>query len=239
MDAILMMILMLFFPAGFLLGKWTDMVFRVKMYRKMKKQEHFIMNVVNKDKKTIWKKIVSEKNGFIDLGNKMWLFDKKSIWRATYDGKQVKIENGKKKILKKEVGHKPESEYIILPEHIRWEEGVPNIYVDEDSITPISFYKGEKYPSLTPVNLSNLVKGFIEIDKEKDKNSKTKDMPILSILILLGILAILGLVFLIYTNTEPGAVAAVAGSAISTQAISQEASNGEPLVVDHRRETNE
>lgn len=73
---------MMFFPAGFLLGKWTDMVFRVKMYRKIKKKEYFIMNVVNKDKQTIWKKIVSEKNGFIDLGNKMWIFNKQSIWRA-------------------------------------------------------------------------------------------------------------------------------------------------------------
>jgi len=140
-----------FCALAFLAGKFQDILWRTKTYRKYLKRNFTIIERVSKDGKTRIQRMADMDNDVFSVGMFMWLIKKGRIYRKD----------------KEECGFTP------VRANISWEEGVPIITVDEDSIKPLDFYKEESTirpeelgSTLNAWVMNQLAKGFAAIKNQ-------------------------------------------------------------------------
>lgn len=141
MDTITMAILfvgILFFVIlAFLVGKYQDIVWRCKTFRKYLKKNFIILERVSKDGKTRTARMINLDGDIFNVGNYTWVSKGGRIYRKD-----------------------KESEGFKAGRHnVAWEEGVPILTVDEDSIKPLDFYKEDS--TIKPEELGSTVSAWV------------------------------------------------------------------------------
>jgi hypothetical protein len=100
---------------AFFIAKWSDIYWQIKQKRKYLKKDFHLACIVSKDMKNITPKIFNP--------------EQSTIW---HDGKVYTVE--KRRIYRKD---KPEDGFMVPKP--KFEEGIPVIYIDDESFRPLDF----------------------------------------------------------------------------------------------------
>lgn len=140
-----------FVPLAFVVAKYQDIYWRVKLFRKTFKRNLYILERVSKDGKTRTARMINLDGDTFDVGNYKWVVKNARIYRKDKESAGFKVSKN----------------------NIAWEEGVPIITVDEDSIKPLDFYKEdatirpeELGSTLSAWVMNQLAKGFAMIKNQ-------------------------------------------------------------------------
>lgn len=126
--------LMIVGAIAFFVGKWTDIEWRAKFMKNTFKKEYFVLKIVSDDRNTIKSKLINpNKDGTIEIPGLLWHFNKDEIYRSVKEdfGVTYDLKNNEKVKIKDGFGIKNAS--------VKFNEGVPTIYVDTRSIKPLDF----------------------------------------------------------------------------------------------------
>lgn len=125
------------------IGRLGDPTYKVKRMRQILKSNTIMVSFISKDRKTIDKIAVNIDNARIKVGNTIVAVDKTKIYRED----------------------KPEAGFFIGKEHIKWDEGVPTLYIYADSLKPADFFSEPSNVSAEDVGTALISFVRIEIMK--------------------------------------------------------------------------
>lgn len=148
---------------GFIVGRMLDLPFRIKTLRRFLKKDYGILNIVNRDAKTIKSIMVNFANDVIQNGTEIWIIEKGHIYRKD----------------KREKGD------YVTETNVRWEEGVPCVYVDHDSLKCIDFYPDTS--NIRPAEAGSTLMSWITNQVNKAMSSQMNIRTLL--LIAIGVAA--------------------------------------------------
>jgi hypothetical protein len=185
-------LLLLTIPMGFLLGRWFDLYWQIKTKRRWTKKPYMIARLVDKDTKSEQLKGLNLEKDLFTIGDYTFLSNSNRIHRQD----------------KEEVG------VFVTKKNIRWEEGVPVITLDRDTLEPLEYDYGDKnQDSIKPNELQATIGAHDAIELQKSLIGKNNlQMYIMIILVLAGIGAILGYASLDASNQCTTAVKTVCGN---------------------------
>ena len=159
MDAITILsviIISMFVGIGaFLIGRWMDLNWRQKMIRMMTKKDLGLLAIMDRDKKRTIYKPVDFQNCTIIVGDNMWVFNKRHLFRQD----KIDAKAGTYDVSANLKGFK------IKEEMIKWEEGCPVLYVDKDSIKPVIFDSNDD--PVKPMEIYAGLKTWIDNERAK------------------------------------------------------------------------
>jgi hypothetical protein len=114
-----------------LIGKYMDKHWRLKyIERGFLKKNAILLNICSTDGKTIKQKIVNPDGDVVAFENYIWVFGKWMLWRKEIMGDKI--------VEQKEKGFK------ITEKDIKYDEGVPTLFVDYESLQPLEMkYRGQ------------------------------------------------------------------------------------------------
>lgn len=159
-------IIMFVFLISFLVGKYQDIVWRARALRKMTKKDYILLNIRNNDTKTITQILIVPDMGTITIPgtNMQWMVKKERIYRVD----------------KEELG------FSIKKRDLKFQEGVPSLFVDYDNVKPIDF-EGGKF-GVTPGELGAWNQAYIKNEIQKDQKTIKSLQQIITILLVLGLI---------------------------------------------------
>ena len=137
-----------FLPVGFILGWFlTNPYIRCKIRRKMTKKDYAVINFFHKDAKRFDTRIKNLDFDVIVQGTKLWLLKRGRIYAVSSDMSKI--------------FHKS-----IEPEHIKTSPfDVPVVFVDVESMTPLTFFREET--ETNPQQGGATILGYINNQKAK------------------------------------------------------------------------
>lgn len=171
----------LFVFIAFLIGRFLDPLWRAKQLRKLLRKNYIVVAIVSKDLKTIQEKVVNADKDLIEIDGKFWVIRQGVIFRK---------DRGEAKGYDKT---------FITRKDLKWQEEVPIIYLSEDSLKPLSFWKDES--GVKPIEVASTLKGWIANQRAKDLMSQ-KQQLIFTIIILIGMVIVAYLVWQNYDTLQ-------------------------------------
>jgi uncharacterized membrane protein YidH (DUF202 family) len=176
---------------GLFIGRWMDPEWQCKFRRKQQKKNFVVLNILDGDSKTFKTVVVDATSDVINVDGHIWVVSKGHIYRKD----------------KKEMGTN------IKKQMIEWgDQGVPNIYVNKDSLIPISLVSDEM--RVKPHELSAALNSYVLNSLEQEMNSKKKQQMIMYVIALIALVT-LAFAYLDFQNTND---LLEGGSAIATTA---------------------
>jgi len=157
---------------GWAVGRAMDLHWRTKFLRNTLKKDYGILYIFNKDNRTIKSTMINFGKDELRVGQEIWIVDNRHIYR------QDKREKG----------------FFTDENAIKFEEGVPVVYVDHDHLTPITFYPPEG--TIKPIEISAWLTAFVSNQLAKRKNAAGQ----LQILIIVAIICALGAAAIAWMN---------------------------------------
>ena len=156
----------MFLPIGMIIG-WVllDPVMRCKILRKVSRQNYGVVNMVGKGNKII-SKIKNFDYGLIWRQKDCWVLTKDKICQLTKDG------------------NASNTNHMIDPEGVvTLVETVPVIFVDMDSMEPLTISGGGRIP-VYPSEIGSTLKGWVDNQRAKmSAGKKTQDILIYIVII--------------------------------------------------------
>ncbi len=118
-------LLLAIFPTilAFLFAKYQDIIWRAKIFRRLRKKDYGILNIFSRDGKTIRSMVVNFEEDAVKVGDNIWIIAKSRIYRQHNESVGFSLKGGKSPV--------------------RWTEGVPVLYVEMDTVKPLAF-EGEE-----------------------------------------------------------------------------------------------
>lgn len=152
--------------AGWIIGRAMDLHYRAKLMRQFMKKDFGLVGLVSKDWKTIKYRITNFGNDMIQVGkNEIWVIESSHIYRQD----------------KKEKG------FYAEENNIKWEEGIPVIYVDRENLKPIDFYP--QVGNVKPEQVGAVLNAWVANQMAKGALAMKNQQMLLFIAILVGLLA--------------------------------------------------
>jgi len=134
MDIITLCYIILIGMLCIFLGRFMDKYWRAKIMRAVLKKNFAILKIQSKDGNRVIKHIINLDKDMIKVGNEMWAVVASHIYvESDAEGKKA-----------------PERGTIVKPENTHWDEGLPAITVDRDSVKTIGYYKDPESGSVKP-----------------------------------------------------------------------------------------
>ena len=176
---------------GWLVGKSMDLHWRTKQLRNLLKKDYAILNIFNKDNKTIKSTMVDLGKDEMKVNDELWMIDQRHIFRSD----------------------KREKGFFAGDQQMKWQEGVPMLFVDHDHIKPIEFYPPEGTTKPAEISAWLTSKNANELAKSK----KAQDSLRTLLLVAVGCILLLGVgIYLCY-----GAIGSANATCASTGAMVQ------------------
>lgn len=123
---------------GVIIGKWTDVYFRIKMLRQITKKDYHLAEIVSKDKKTKIQKVFLPDNSVIWNGLDSYTVEADRIYRTD----------------------KPHDMFFLKRDKLTWKEGIPILTLDEDTFRPIDYAWAEK-SAVASSEIGSLMKSWV------------------------------------------------------------------------------
>jgi len=163
-DIIIILVLILLMPIFVIIFTYfTSIEFRCKLKRQLLKKNFGIVNLVSKDYKSILSLIKNFDHDIIEIGGKIWIIEPDRIYRKN-----------------------KETIIPIQEKDIKFIAGIPTLYLNADSLYPLTFFKEET--KINPAELFAPVNAYI-ITKEAEL-LRWKRTYTIGVIILLCLLAI-------------------------------------------------
>ena len=180
MDALLLMIVIapVVLVLGFLVGRYRDPIWKCNIKRRYFRQDCGILAIVSKDGKNIRKIVVNFNDDMISVGGNIWVLQDKKVYRQNHSEKGFVIKDGQP---------------VSIP--LKWEEGVPTIYVNQDTYKPLDFFASEE--TAKPQSVSAVLLSWVNNQIAKGMNLFKQHQLLLYAVILLTILC-LGMSYMAY-----------------------------------------
>jgi hypothetical protein len=154
--------------AVYIFGRLKDPLYRAKFMRKWLKTKSGCLKIRDLDKKVADTILVDFSKDSIFVKGKRWLINDYDITRED----------------------KPECGFRIKDEDIRYDEGVPVVEVDDESLTPIRYADKEK-SNVKPMQLSSILSSLIANERARRATGQENINVILLALAGLCLLALL------------------------------------------------
>jgi len=152
--------------AGWIIGRAMDLHYRAKLMKQFFKKDYGLVGLVSKDWKTIKYRIANFSKDYIQVGkNEVWIIESSHIYRQD----------------------KPEKGFYAEEHNVKWEEGVPVIYVDRDNLKPIDFYP--QTGNVKPEQVGAVLNAWVANAMAKGALAMKNQQMMLLICILVGLLA--------------------------------------------------
>ena len=158
---------------GLLVGRMLDPMYRIKQLRKFLKRNYIIMYFVSKDGKTLLPRMVNADEDVVLNKGGLWTVEKGKIFRKLppQPGSTVPIKEGGFNFNQAD-----------NPEIVRYEEGVPVIFVDNEHIKPLQFNNEDA--KVTPSGVGAAINAWVTNAIAKGLAGVQKNMQILLYIIL-------------------------------------------------------
>jgi hypothetical protein len=179
-DSIAMGFILMIGVLAFVFAKWTDTRWRIKFLRSRTKKDYYLGNIVSEDKRVLYPKMFLPENGVIEHKGMQWCVDTEQVFR---EGAVVE-----KKIRVSEKG-KPTNGFTLSQSSVKWEEGIPVIYIDEKTFRPIGFdfeHENKTPTPARPSEASSIMKGWLSNAMMKIMASTKKFETLLIVACLVG-----------------------------------------------------
>lgn len=176
---------MTLFAGGFLVGRWADPTWKTKQKRTTFKENAYMLAIISKDRRTIQKIAVKPTGQVLKVGDALWIIDPKRIYRED----------------------KPESGLKVKPNLMKYEEGVPTLYVYEDSLKPAEF--NPEPSKVSPNEIATGLEAYLAVERAKIFTGVKQYQTFFMIIMLLGVLNLAGH----YMNAQPIGIAQNAAQA--------------------------
>jgi len=154
-DATAMGFVLIIGILSFVFAKWTDTRWRIKFLRSRTKKDYYLANIVSEDKRVLYPKMFLPEHGVIEHKGMIWCVDTEKVFR---EGRVIETNF---RISEK---GKPTNGFTVKTEHMKWEEGIPVIYIDEKTFRPIGFDFEHENKTPTPARPSEssaILKGWL------------------------------------------------------------------------------
>ena len=181
--AMIMLGSLMFLPVGMIIG-WVilDPVMRCKVMRKVTRQNYGVVNFVGKGNKII-SKIKNFDYSLIWRTNDCWVLTRDRIYQNTKDGNAANDGN------------------MIDPESVTTlVETVPVIFVDMDSMEPLSIHAKDRI-AVYPSEIGPALKAWMDNQRAKMMGAKKATDMLMYIVIIVAIAAV-GVSFMTYSKVE-------------------------------------
>ena len=166
---------------GALIGKLADPRFRCRQMRRFLHKNYIIVAIVEKDQKTISNRVMNAEMDYITDGVFAWIAKQGSIYRANSAEMSPNMFKGEDEFKKSTTFFK------ITKKNIRWEEGVPTIYVDRDNVKPLNFFDDKT--NVKPNELSSANTAFLSNQRAKDLATNNNAQIIMIIILIASCIA--------------------------------------------------
>ena len=166
---------MLLMIVAFVVGRAIDPIFRARIMKKLTKRKYGCLALCDIDRKAIDKVIVDLSKDMVYVKGFCWIINNGDIYRQD----------------------KPEHGFKIKDEMLRYEEGVPTIYVDSTSLRPLKI-EGAEVTTVKPDNIASILSAWLSNERAKLLAS----MGSMNMIILLCLFASLGAAGLSYMNMD-------------------------------------
>jgi hypothetical protein len=152
---------------GWVVGRLMDLEWRTKQLRNFLKKDYAILRIFNKDGKTIKSTMVDLGKDEMKVGEELWMIDQRHIYRSD----------------------KREKGFFSGDQQMKWEEGVPTLFVDRDHIKPIEFYPPEGTTKPAEISAWLTSKSANELAKSKKAAESARTLLLVAIgcIMLLGV----------------------------------------------------
>lgn len=180
---------------GLLFGRILDIHWRAKTLRSMLKRDYGLINIVNKDYKVIKSTMIDFNADELQVGPERWISNKHHIYRKD----------------------KREKGFFVDETCVKWEEGVPVIYVDHDHLTPVDFYPPDG--TTKPIEISAWLTAWDINQRAKEGKGASQQKTILIILAILVVGALVMLYYNLQTSWDTQAKVANLLSRIPANAV--------------------
>jgi len=164
---------------GLFAGMMLDIHKRAKMLRSLTKRDYGILAIVSKDSHSIKRLLVNFQNDSVKRGNEIWVIMRKRIYRED----------------------KPEKGFAADESNTRWEEGVPCVYVDKESLKPISLYHDEEVGKVRPEEVGAVLTSWVNNQLAKGYAAIQQTKMLLYVAIVVALLAA-GVAYEAYTEAQ-------------------------------------
>lgn len=155
---------------GFFIGKITDPFFKVKLLRSLdKKAKWIILAIVSKDRRSIRRLVVNPMDDVVNIKNSFWTIEANKIYR---------VEKEKNKV----------SSFEITQNMVKWEEGVPVVYCDEDNIIPLNFHSNDT--NVKPDEVGSILLSWVNNQLAKGLSTIQQHRTLLLVILILGVLTL-------------------------------------------------
>lgn len=181
----------------FLVARYLDVAYRVKLLRRLTKRDWHMIKLVGLDMKSIQTFALDINQGIFNVDNGLWYALNGHIYRE-----ETKPDGSK--------GVKSEDGFIIKPKNVITDEGVPTLFIYKDSMKPANFDRADK-STIKPEEAGANINGYIATEIEKDQVKQAKILLYVT-LALLGLALVLGGVYFVWQQAS----AANANSAACT-----------------------
>lgn len=160
---------------GWFVGRIMDLQWRTKQLRSLLKRDYGMLVIFNKDNRTIKSTMVDFGKDELQVKSEKWCVENRHIYRAD----------------------KREKGFFANEATIKWEEGVPIVFVDHDHLKPIDFIPPEG--TTKPVEISAWLNSWVANQLAK-RSKATDQLKWLVIICLICAMAAAGLAYLNYTS---------------------------------------
>jgi len=167
-----------FAPLGIIAG-WIfgDPYQRAKLQRNVTKKNYGIVNFVSKGAR-IMSKIKDFDHDLLFVNEGVWVLECNKVYKTEKDDTKL-----------------GDKQYPILPEHVNNIIGIPTIFLDIDTMRPLSFFK-EKGDA-NPIDLASTLKGYVMNQLAKNMFFK-KTFTIMTLIVIILAVANVALTYLVY-----------------------------------------
>lgn len=228
MDEIIILLGLAGIIISFIFGRALDQTYKAKIYRQIfKKRNYIVVGIVSKDNKTVKEVVVNAEGDVIRVGNKVWIIEQGRIYRKDKtnegfffaDAVPIKGEDGK-----------PDFTTLTPKKDIvRWNEGVPIVYVDEDHLKPLDYFKDENN-LVKPEGVGATLNSW-NINQQAKQLLGTKKTDLTTWLLVGGIVLVLILSWTNFTGIEDLKNSGISCTAAQNQSTQTGADGTERIVI--------
>jgi len=156
---------------GFAVGKFMDNNWRCRTMRRILKQNYILLNITQKNGKTIHSQVVNADNDIAIVGGKMWVLKGGKI----YDQKDKR------------------KSYFFKEKEIKYIDGAPVVFVNNEDLTPLDFYQNNE-GIIKPDEIGSTLLAWVFNQMNKNLSS-VKNMQLFQTIMLVGVVLVLVLSF--------------------------------------------
>lgn len=181
-------------------GRMLDPIYRVRQMRRFLRRNWLVLYLVSKDAKTIQPRVINADEDAFTYKNNLFVVEKGKIYRKTQSdiGGKPALDKDGKPIYEKQGGFSFSPEEGQKP--VKYEEGTPVIFADNEHIKPVDFYGEES--KVTPSGVGSALNAWVTNQISKGLQGNEQKNKYILFVVIAACLLLLANIALTYKAME-------------------------------------